>query len=187
MRPGLQPGHGSEKMTRGNLRGSIDHAACPGDGHPPWECAAAIKRFWARVSVAGPDECWLWNSHREGGHKYGFIQVHKIMYPAQVFSWMVHNACAFPAGMQGCHSCDTPRCTNPAHIWPGTNADNQIDCRKKGRHPNTGLAKAIATRRGITHCKRGHPLSGDNVSVNAKGYRTCISCRKYFGNRRRTA
>lgn len=31
------------------------------------------------------------------------------------------------------HSCDTPACINPAHITPGTNADNTADMVAKGR------------------------------------------------------
>lgn len=32
---------------------------------------------------------------------------------------------------------------------------------------------------GQTHCKRGHPLSGDNLYTSPKtGYRSCITCRR---------
>lgn len=38
-----------------------------------------------------------------------------------------------PDGMQVCHTCDTPNCINPDHLFLGTNADNQADMDKKGR------------------------------------------------------
>jgi hypothetical protein len=29
----------------------------------------------------------------------------------------------------------------------------------------------------LTHCKWGHPYSGDNLLINAKGRRVCRACR----------
>jgi hypothetical protein len=31
------------------------------------------------------------------------------------------------------HTCDTPRCWNPDHLYEGTGADNNRDCRERGR------------------------------------------------------
>jgi len=41
-----------------------------------------------------------------------------------------------------------------------------------------GVASAAAARRSRTHCKRGHPLSGGNLYLNARGARVCKACRK---------
>lgn len=49
-----------------------------------------------------------------------------------------------------CHSCDVPACCNPRHLWWGTAAENNEDCRRKGRkrpvvgekHPQAKLTDA---------------------------------------------
>lgn len=41
-----------------------------------------------------------------------------------------------------------------------------------------GIAAAADARRARTHCKRGHPLSGDNLFLTSSGSRACKECRK---------
>jgi hypothetical protein len=48
-----------------------------------------------------------------------------------------------------------------------------------------------ASRPRKTHCLRGHPLSGDNLNVNAKGHHSCKTCareasRRYEARQRRS-
>ena len=40
---------------------------------------------------------------------------------------------SLPDGLIVMHSCDTPRCVNPAHLSQGTQADNAHDRDRKGR------------------------------------------------------
>lgn len=40
-----------------------------------------------------------------------------------------------------------------------------------------GIAAAAALRREQTHCKHGHPLSGENLFINRNGSRVCRKCR----------
>jgi len=53
-----------------------------------------------------------------------------------------------PSGMCVCHHCDNPKCVNPSHLFIGTQKDNMIDCREKGR-----LNRPTGERHGNSHLK----------------------------------
>lgn len=101
------------------------------------------ERFWQKVQIT--PGCWIWKGciSKKG---YGQFSVYKrkgsIM--AHRTSWEMRNK-TIPRNMQVCHSCDNPPCVNPAHLFLGTNQDNQIDSSIKGRnafgskHPNAKL------------------------------------------------
>ena len=48
-------------------------------------------------------------------------------------SWELANG-PIPENMCILHSCDTPLCVNPEHLFLGTLADNMADKERKGRH-----------------------------------------------------
>ena len=73
------------------------------------------------------------------------------------------------------HTCDNPLCVNPDHLRLGAQADNMQDMRQRGRH---WMAKR-------THCKNGHPFSGDNVRPNSGGGRACRACLDIANKKRR--
>jgi hypothetical protein len=72
------------------------------------------------------------------------------------------------------HVCDNPSCCNPAHLWAGTAADNNVDMARKGRH---GGSKK-------THCAQGHPYDEANTIIDG-GWRRCRACKRAKDARQR--
>lgn len=88
-------------------------------------------RFWSKVCIGGPDDCWLWQrgKDKDGYGKvslsYRDLRAHRVAYVLANY--------VDPGAFLVCHSCDTPACCNPAHLWLGTVADNDADRDVKGR------------------------------------------------------
>jgi hypothetical protein len=85
-----------------------------------------------RVSVDPVSSCWIvsFKDRSGGGHRRinidgRSIGAHRASY--EEFRGPI------PEGMLVCHSCDTPECINPEHLWLGTHEDNMRDMHSKGR------------------------------------------------------
>lgn len=88
-----------------------------------------IKRFWSKVNKT--DDCWLWTCSidRDG---YGLFGLDGKQWRAHRFAKHITDGLdnSLPVVM---HTCDNPRCVNPAHLVNGTVADNNADKTSKGR------------------------------------------------------
>jgi hypothetical protein len=90
--------------------------------------------FWARVTKdAG---CWLWTGMKDrdgygkcGWQNRGHIRTHRIAFSLANPGWDW-------AGWV-LHSCDTPLCCNPAHLWLGDARANAHDMIAKGRRADS--------------------------------------------------
>lgn len=123
-----------------------------------------VERFWAKVEIT--DTCWLWQGVFRG--PYGAIQVggkgsrmesaHRLAYEFLVGP--------IPDGLTIDHLCRNRSCVNPAHLEPVTSRENTL----RGISP-----WALNARK--THCRHGHPLSGENLYLHPqRGTRLCKAC-----------
>ncbi len=139
-----------------------------------------IDRLLDKVEMIPLCGCWIWTGASVPGG-YGIIghgttergnarmvYVHRVAYE--------HFVGPIPHETELCHRCDVSACCNPAHLFPGTHTDNMRDMADKGR----GNA-------GLTNCRRGHELAGDNLRIRPDGRRYCHQCKMDSQRNRRAS
>lgn len=92
-------------------------------------------KFWEKVKIGEPNECWEWQGHRLPHTHYG--QLKNTDWNSNVASRISYYLTYgdFDESLFVCHKCDNPPCVNPDHLFLGTNQDNILDSIKKGRFP----------------------------------------------------
>lgn len=86
------------------------------------------------VNTISDGECWIWQGARNASG-YGRFQCRPLgIRTGYVHRFICEQAHGLVAGQVAIHSCDRPSCINPAHLRPGTAADNMQDAVAKGRH-----------------------------------------------------
>ena len=86
------------------------------------------KKITYEKNVIMKEGCWDW----KGALNYKGYAVLAHGIKAYRLSWEIHNE-PIPEGMHVLHKRDNRKCTNPDHLFLGTNADNLADMQKKGR------------------------------------------------------
>ncbi len=105
----------------------------------------AIERIMSRVEIVTESGCWIYTGP---GETHGTINIKGRSGPAQVhrLMWEHHNG-PIPKGLVVCHRCDVGFCCNPAHLFIGTQRDNQLDKVRKNRQARgETVASSILTR-----------------------------------------
>lgn len=100
----------------------------------PEMTSGLIAKFWSRVDIQGPDDCWPWQLKCGGTYStYGNFNVTRSqsVRTNRMAYYLTHGV--DPGELRVCHSCDNPPCCNPAHLWLGTTLDNSRDMVAKGR------------------------------------------------------
>jgi len=92
------------------------------------------KRYAKKVIKQGDNKCWSWKGWTRKG--YGGISYKDKELGAHRASYIIHIG-EIPDGMHVLHNCpggDNRICSNPKHLWIGTNDDNVADMVAKGRN-----------------------------------------------------
>ena len=79
-----------------------------------------VERFWSKVNKT--ESCWLWMASTVW-NGYGRFRVGSTLQRAHRISWELYNG-PIPDGLSILHSCDTPACVRPDHLFLGTQEDN---------------------------------------------------------------
>jgi hypothetical protein len=128
-----------------------------------------VQRFWVKVDIRGPDDCWPWlGAAGESGH--GRFKIAGKLYSPHRISYTLANGDIDNAdefhGTVVRHTCDNPPCCNPAHLTDGRQLDNVKDMDSRGRDnrakgENAGNVKLTAE---IVRIIRESPLSSRKMA-----------------------
>lgn len=100
--------------------------------------ASDRSRFRDKVNEGGPGECWPWmaSTWSSGYGQFRLsepgAQARQVTVGAHVMAYFVATG-VDPVGLEVCHSCDTPICCNPAHLFLGDRTANMRDASAKRR------------------------------------------------------
>ena len=122
-------------------------------------------RFWTKVELRSPQDCWEWLAANDGRQGHGAFGVapRKIDKAHRVAYELTYGE--IPDGKVVRHICGNPPCVNPYHLRIGTQADNAIDRRAMGRDPvgesrsNSKLSNAQAKEIYARHYEHGESIS----------------------------
>lgn len=152
-------------------------------GGGPLKFMALEERIAANTDRSGgEDACWIWTSLIDS-YGYGFHHIkdaptrlaHRLVYILAfgpiADDLEVDHVCHSESDCVGGVTCPHRRCVNPRHLEAVTALINV--------HRSRGPAALNAQK---THCLRGHPLSGDNLTTTRHPgggiHRTCAACNR---------
>lgn len=126
-----------------------------------------IERFWRRVQVGAPDDCWPITGYiGKGG--YGSAQMDGRRTTAHRAAYVLTNG-PVDDTLEIDHLCKNRRCCNPRHLEAVTSRVNML----RSGAPSARYAVARA-------CVHGHPFTPDNTYIRPNGHRTCRQCNREY-------
>lgn len=76
--------------------------------------------------------CWLWNGHKnQAGYPMIWLNGKAVRAHREMYKLFKND---LTDDLVLCHTCDTPSCVNPAHLFTGTRLENNRDAVEKKRN-----------------------------------------------------
>jgi len=125
------------------------------------------QRFWAKVAIGPPEECWEWQGGRFTRGYGGFSYEGRTQQAHRVVMGMDKSD---PRVVM--HLCDNPPCVNPDHLRIGTQAENMHDKISRGRCGMGGCKCALADYRKALILK-GADIGFSDVEL-ARAFTVCL-------------
>ena len=126
-------------------------------------------RFAAHVLKR--EGCWGWKGYREGRRPRMWTSPTTYIAAAR-YSYEAHKG-PVPEGLWVLHTCDNGECTNPEHLYAGTQRDNEDDKVRRGRacrgakNTNTKLTEQqVREIRGMCAAGRAHKAVATEFGVS---------------------
>lgn len=127
-----------------------------------------ILDFWTSFDKEPNTECWNWTGYlaKDGYGYFSFrgkwLRAHRVSYI------LLHGG--IPEGLELDHLCRNPACVYPNHLEAVTHRENIL----------RGVSPAAMNAR-LTHCLRGHLLTGEDIyrrKDTGGNARACNKCRR---------
>lgn len=149
--------------------------------------------FLSKIDRSDPNGCHPWVGTGRGKGNYGaysigpwgkpgtrYVGAHRVALELKLGR-------AIRPGYLACHTCDTPRCCNPDHLWEGTHAENAADMARKGRSikgikrndefkARVSASHARRQRYRCAECEMVTEMSGLSSHQKATGHKGKMIC-----------
>lgn len=125
------------------------------------------EAFNAEAIRKDQDECWGWSGKTDKQYGVTRFKINDRYERAHRASYLLHIG-QIPKGLFVCHKCDNPICTNPSHLFLGTNLDNIRDCVNKNRQAKGKMLKHTTIDEAIAKQIKALINSGSSMAKIAR-------------------
>lgn len=152
----ISEGHKGLKHTPKHIRNNL--LARLGKYSEAEKKAMLANRFWSKVDIKDPSQCWNYMGYTHPKTNYGQFSVSQKPMLAHRMAWIL-NYGEIPEKICVCHTCDNKLCCNPAHLWLGTPKQNTQDMIHKKRNAfGEKNPRAILTESQVLLIREKHNL-----------------------------